>query len=122
MIYDNILKYFLGNNLISPKQSTFRLGDSCVNQLLSITHDIFTFFDSSVEGRGVFLEIFKAFDKLWHDGFIYKLKQNGIKDKLLCLLMDFLKKCQQRVVLNGQFSSWTNANSGVPLGSIFWFT
>ena len=92
MIYDNILKYFLGNNLISPKQSTFRLGDSCVNQLLPITHDIFTFFDSSVEGRGVFLEIFKAFDKLWHDGFIEKLKQNGIKDKLLCLLIDFLKK------------------------------
>ena len=119
MIYDNILKYFLGNNLISPKQSAFKLGDSCVNQLLSIIHDIFTFFDSSVEGRGVFLEIFKAFDKLRHDGFIYKLKQNGIKDKLLCLLMDFLKKCQERVVLNGQFSSWTNANSGVPLGSIF---
>ena len=50
---------------------------------------------------------------------IYKLKQNGIKDKLLFLLIDFLKNCQQRVVLNGQSSSWTKANTGVPQGSIF---
>ena len=40
IIYDNMLKYFLGNNPISPKQSGFRPGDSCINQLLPITHDI----------------------------------------------------------------------------------
>ena len=96
-----MLKYFLDNNLISPKQSGIRPGDSCINQLLSINHDIFTSFDNGLEVRGVFLDIFKAFDKVWHDGLIYKLKQNGIKDKLLCLLIDFLKKCLQREVLNG---------------------
>ena len=113
-----MLKYFLDNNLITPKQSGFRPGDSCINQLLSITHDIFTSFDNGLEVRGVFLDISKAFDKVWHDGLIYKLKQNGIKDKLLCLLIDFLKNRQQRVVLNGQSSSWTKVNAGVPQGSI----
>ena len=85
IIYNNMLKYFLDNNLITPKQSGFRPGDSCINQLLSITHDIFTSFDNGLEVRGVFLDISKAFDKVWHDGLIYKLKQNNIKDKLLCL-------------------------------------
>ena len=113
-----MLKYFLNNNLISPKQSGFRPGDSCINQLLSITHDIFTSFDNGLEVRGAFLDISGAFDKVWHDGLIYSLKQNGIKDKLLCLLTDFLKNRQQRVVLNGQFSSWTKVNAGVPRGSI----
>ena len=42
-IYDNMLKYFLSNNLIYPKQSGFRHGDSCVNKFLSISHDIFYF-------------------------------------------------------------------------------
>ena len=118
IIYDNVLKYFLDNNLISPKQSGFRPCDSCINQLLSITHDIFTSFDNEFEVRGVFLDISKAFDKVWHNGLIYKLKQNGIKDKLLCILIDFLKNRQQRVVLNGQFSSRTKVNAGVPQGSI----
>ena len=37
IIYDNLLKYFLEYNLISPKRSGFRPGDSCINQLHSIT-------------------------------------------------------------------------------------
>ena len=82
IIYD---KYLLDNNQISPKQSEFRPGNFCINQLLSITHDVFIFFDNGFEVRGVFLDISKAFDKVWHDGIIYKLKQNRIKDKLLCL-------------------------------------
>ena len=118
IIYDNMSKYFLDNNLITPKQSGFRPGDSCINQLLSITHDIFTSFDNGLEVRRVFLDISKAFDKVWHDGLIYKLKQNRIKDELLCLLIDFLKNHHQRVVLNGKSSSWTKVNAGVPQGSI----
>ena len=111
-------KYFLDNNLITSKQSGFRPGDSCINHLLSLTHDTFTSFDNDVEVSGVFLDISKAFDKVWLDKLIYKLKQNGIKDKLLCLLIDFLKNRQQRVVLNGKPSSWTKVNAGVPQGSI----
>ena len=97
IIYDNMLKYFLDNNLITPKQSGVKPDDSCINQLLSITHDTFTSFDNGLEVRGVFLDISKAFDKVWQDGLIYKLKQNGIKDMLLCILIDLLKNRQQRV-------------------------
>ena len=118
IIYDNMLKCFLGNNLITQKQSGLRPGDSSINKLLSITHYIFTSFDNSLEVRGVFLDISKAFVKVWHNGRIYKLNQNGIKDKLLCLLINFLKNCQQRVVLNGQSSSWTKVNAGILQGSI----
>ena len=51
--------------------------------------------------------------------YIYiKLKQGGIKDKLLGPLIDFLKNSQQIVVLNGQFSSWTKVNVAVPQGSV----
>ena len=113
-----MLKNVLENNLISPKQSGFRPGDSCINQLLSISHDIFTPFDNGLEVGGVFLDISKTFDNVWQDELIYKLKQNGVKDKLLCLLIDFWKNRQQRVVFNGQFSSWTKVNAGVPQGTI----
>ena len=55
--------------------------------------------------RSVFLDTSKACDKVWHDGIIFKLTQNGIVGNLLNLLRDFLNERKQRVVLNGQFST-----------------
>ena len=69
--------------------------------------------------RGVFLDISKAFDKVWHNGVIFKLQENGISGNLLKVLKHFLTNRKQRVVLDGQSSSWTNVKAGVPEGSIF---
>ena len=113
-----MFKFFTFNNLISPNQSGFKPGDSCINQLLSISHKIYKSFDDGLEKRGVFLDISKAFDKVWHEGLIFKLKQNGISGDLLQILSDFLSNRKQRVVRNGQNSSWTNVQAGVPQGSI----
>ena len=83
--------FFTENDLISQYQSGFKPGDSCINQLLSITHEIYQSFDEGFDVRIVFLDISKAFDKLWHDGIIFKLKQNGISGNLLNLLSNFLR-------------------------------
>ena len=118
LMFNEMFNFFIENKLISSNQSGFKPGDSCINQLLSITHEIYESFDVGLEVRSVFLDISKAFDKVWHDGIIYKLTQNGISGNLLNLLEDFLKERKQRVVLNGQVSTWKNINAGVPQGSI----
>ena len=64
------------------------------NQLISVTHEIYHSFDNGFEVRGVFLDISKAFDKVWHNGLIYKLKQNGVAGDLLDTLTNFLKHRQ----------------------------
>ena len=74
--------------------------------------------DEGYEIRGVFLDISKAFDKVWHEGLVFKLKQNGISGNLLNIFEDFLRNRKQRVVLNGQTSNWENIYAGVPQGSI----
>ena len=106
------------NDLLSPNQSGFRSGDSCINQLLSINHEILNAFDKGLEVRGIFLDISKAFDKVWHDGLIFKLRQNGISGDIINILQDFLCNRKQRVVLNDQCSSWADVNACVPQGSI----
>ena len=119
-IYDSIYSYFESNNLFTSCQSGFRKGDSCVSQLMSIAHKIFLNFDTNptTDTRGVFLDISKAFDRVWHEGLLFKLKSYGITDNLLSLIKDFLSDRLQRVVLNGKASSWKEVLAGVPQGSI----
>ena len=75
-------------------------------------------FDEGLEMRSVFLDISKAFDKVWHKGLLFKLSQNGISGNLLDLLSSFLSDRKQRVLLNGQTSEWRNVTAGVPQSSI----
>ena len=90
-----------------------------MNQLLSISHEIYQSFDEGFDASSVFLDISKAFHKVCHDGLVLKLKQNGISGDLLNLFSNFLRKRKQRVVLNGQTSSSSaDVNAGVPQGSI----
>ena len=110
--------FFTESNLISPNQSGFRPGDSCVSQLFAIIHKICKSFDEGFEVRGVFLEISKAFDKIWHEDLLLKLNQNVISGNRLKLLSDFLSCRQQRLVLNGQHLSSDSITAGVLLGSI----
>ena len=105
LMFNEMLKFFIENALISSNQFGFKPGDSCVNQLVSITHEIYKSFDEGHEVGGVFLDVSKSFDKVWHDDIIFKLAQNGISRNLLKLLRDFLSERRQRVVLNNQAST-----------------
>ena len=93
VIYNSLFNYFQGNRLFTPSQSGFLPGDSCIAQLLSIIHEIQTAFDENlaVDVRGVFLDLSKAFDKVWHDGIIFKLRAYGVEGELLSLLKNYLE-------------------------------
>ena len=71
LIYNEMYSCFIENDLMSSNQLSFKQGDSCINQVLSITHDIYQSLDQGYEVRGVFLDISKAFDKVWHKGLIH---------------------------------------------------
>ena len=120
IIFNPMLDFLEENSLLCPHQSGFRSSDSCQSQLLSIVHDIYASFDQSptLEVRANFLDISKAFDKVWHEGLIFKLEHIGISENLLSLLKSFLNNRFQRVVLNGQCSNWSSVLAGVPQGSI----
>ena len=66
----------------------------------------------------VVLDLSKAFDKVWNDGLLYKLRHMGICGKYFGLIDSFLSGRLQRVLLNGQTSKWSQNKTGVPHWSI----
>ena len=64
LLFHEMCPFFIKNGLILQNQSGFKLGETCVNQLLSITHEIYKSFDDGFDVRSVFLNILKALDKV----------------------------------------------------------
>ena len=120
IIFNNLYNHLTRYNLITKNQSGFRPGDSTTNQLIDLVNEIHHAFDSttSLEVRAIFLDISKAFDKVWHDGLIFKMRQNGISGQLLKLFQNYLNNRKQRVVINGFQADYSNIESGVPQGSV----
>ena len=100
--FNTLLNFFLHNKLFTPCQSGFISGHSCVSKLLSIKPEIYKSFDCHppTDMRGTFLDISKAFGKVWQEGLIFKFKTYGVDDDLL--------------------SSWQNIYAGLLQGSVLW--
>ena len=76
IIFVNLYNYLVTNNLITKNQSGFKPGDSVTNQLIFLVHQIYSSFDhpENLDVRYVYLDMSKAFDKVWHEGLIFKTK------------------------------------------------
>ena len=117
-IFKYVFNYLRDHNIITMKQSGFIPGDSTTYQLVHLYHLFTQAIENQKDIRIVFCDISKAFDKVWHEGLLFKLKNIGISGPLLNWFKDYLNSRKQRVVINGQSSSWNSIKAGVPQGSV----
>ena len=118
IVFDRLYNFLIDIVFLYKYQSGFRPGDSTINQLIYIIHQIYLAFEEGKEVRVVFLDISKAFDRVWHAGLIEKLKAVGVRGPLLMWIESYLKDRKQRVTIEGHSSDWAGIKSGVPQGSV----
>ena len=100
LMFNEMFEFFIEKKFISSSQSCFKPYNSCINQLLSISHEVYSSFDEGLETRSISRDIAKAFDRVWYNGIIFKLTKNSISGNLLNLLRDFLNERKQEIILN----------------------
>lgn len=118
IVHSRLYDYCMENNLLTEKNSGFKRQDSTVNQLLHITNIIGNALDQKEDACLVFLDISKAFDRVWHRGLLFKLRQFGIHGNLLQWFSSYLEHRKQQVAVDGETSEALLITAGVPQGSI----
>ena len=81
ILFKQIYNHLYINNLLYNYQSGFLPGHSTTLQLIDIYHHICQSFDEKQYSCMVYCDISKAFDRVWHRGLLFKLRQNGITGK-----------------------------------------
>ena len=105
-------------NILSKYQCGFRKGFSSQHCLLAMIEMWRKSLDNGGSFGALLTDLSKAFDCLLHDLLIAKLHAYGFDMTSLKLMYSYLKDRQQRVKINGEYSSWEEILFGVPQGSI----
>ena len=106
-VHKHLYNYMITNQHLTPLQSTFMEGDSTSNQLLYTYHTICEVLFKGNTIRAVFCDISKAFDRVWHEGLLYKMRYMGCSNRFVNWFASYLSKCRKHVVINSQYCAHT---------------
>ena len=118
LIHKYVFNCFHEHEVLTTLQSGFVPGDSTVNQLVDIYDTFCKALGNGKEVRAVFLDVSKAFDRVWHEGLLFKLRTVGLSGVLLQWFTDYLSNRKQQVVLPRVTSELSTLKTGAPQGSI----
>ena len=118
IVFNSLYKFLVDNKLLNSYNSGFRKNDSTINRLTALIHSLHEGLDDKKDMILILLDISKAFDKVWHPGLLFKLKQLGISQNLYNWFESYLTNRSQKVVVGGKSSPISYIQAGVPQGSI----
>jgi hypothetical protein len=118
IVYKHVYNHLVNNNLIYEYQSKFLSKHFTVHQLLELHNSILNSLEKFFFSCFVFCAFSKAFDKVWHKGFIHKMNSYGIQRKLIKWFENYLFKRRQKVINKNSWSSFEPVSDGVPQGSV----
>jgi hypothetical protein len=105
-------------NILKPEQFGFRKQHSTQHQLLRVVELLQDQITRKRVAGVVFVDIAKAFDKIWIDGLLFKLINLNFPTQLIKILNSYLNNRTFIVKANNCYSSPRPIFSGVPQGSL----
>ena len=118
-IINRRLMWFLeSRQLISKEQTAYRKNRSTDDHLVYIAQSIENAFQEKKKVIAIFVDLTKAFDKVWKDALLLKLLNSGIAGNMYSWIRSFLQHRTAKVRLNGHLSGSIKLKNGIPQGGV----
>ena len=118
ILNSRLIYHLESNNVLSDTQTGYRKHRNTEDQLLLLAQDIENAFQQKEKVVSVFFDLSKAFDRVWKEGLLLKVRQSGIGGKMFTWIKSFLRKRSARVALDNQLSVSVKMREGVPQGGV----
>ena len=118
IINRRLMWYLEDNKLIMDEQAGFRQHRSTEDQIAYISQVVEEGFQKQHHTVVIWVDMEKAFDKIWREGLIMKLLDAKVSHKMLKWIEHYLQQRSGRVRLNGKESRQEAFKHGVPQGGV----
>ena len=118
MVNTRLTWYLENNNILIEEQAGFRKGRCTEDQITLISQSIEDGFQEKKNTVAVWIDMEKAFDRVWKKGLSYKLQKYGITGKMHQWITEYLRKRKARVKIQEHLSRCHTLKEGVPQGSV----
>lgn len=118
IILNRLLKFINSNQILNVYQCGFRKNRQTKDQILRLIQSVRAGFNRNQFTGAIFIDIEKAFDKVWHRGLLYKLSGYNIPHYLGLWIQNYLSGRKFKVRVGDVFSSEKIIQAGVPQGSV----
>ena len=118
LINTRLMWHLESKNHISPEQAAFRQNRSTEDQVTYIAQEIEDGFQEGKHTLTVWIDLEKAFDKVWKTGLKLKLRQCGVFGRMFQWIAKYLQNRTARTQVNHHFSKKKILKEGVPQGGV----
>ena len=122
ILNSRLIYHLESNKVLSDTQTGYRKHRNTEDQLLLLAQDIENAFQQKEKVVSVFFDVSKAFDRVWKEGLLLKVRQSGIGGKMFTWIKSFLHKRSARVALDNQLSVSVKMREGVPQAELSLFS
>ena len=118
MVNKRLMWHLEINNVTTKEQTAFRKNRNTEDQLIYLSQSVENAFQEKKKVIATFLDLSKAFDKVWKEGLLLKLLTSGIAGRMFNWIKSFLCHRTARVKLDGNLSYTVKIREGVPQGGV----
>ena len=118
LVLSRLQEHLKKNNLIITNQSGFRKDRQTKDNILFLTQTAQQAVNEGKKTLSIFFDIAGAFDKVWHQGLLFKLHVIRVPFYLIKIIANFLGGRTFAVKIEGKYSSNRLIECGVPQGGV----
>ena len=118
IIRDHVMDFLIKHKLINPHKHVCLKARSCLTNVLCFFEEITKWVDEGSPVDVIYFDFQNAFDRAPHQRLILKIKSHCMGNSVITWIEQWLTDRRQRVVVDGEVSSWKSVLSGVPHVSV----